>query len=129
VEGLSHAIHTYSHSWIHRLRRRLAADRVAVVVWFADNGAAMWTPIVLGIAMIGAAMCTDYELGVVHQIPMPVHLGMDAVMGICLAVSPWVFQFDRLVWMPHVILGVVEILAALTTETRPGSRSAGLAMR
>ena len=90
---------------------------------FADGGAAMWTPVVIGAGMIGAAMFTDYELGLVRAIPMRVHLAMDAAFGVLLAISPWLFQFDHLVWIPHVVFGVAEILGAAMTETVAGSKS------
>ena len=63
---------------------------------------------------------TDYELGVVKKIQMPIHLMLDALGGVLLAVSPWMLGFDDRVWMPHVILGAVEVLTAAITNTVPG---------
>ncbi|HWV36499.1 MAG TPA: SPW repeat protein [Thermomicrobiales bacterium] len=86
---------------------------------FSDGGPKMWVPIALGIAAIAYSLLTSYELGVVHLIPMPVHLGIDVVSGIVLALSPWIFGFADDVWLPHLILGLVEIGAGLTTQTTP----------
>jgi hypothetical protein len=48
-----------------------------------------------------------------------VHLLLDAASGLLLAVSPWLFGFaDRVFW-PHLVIGLVEIGAALTTRTIP----------
>jgi hypothetical protein len=45
------------------------------------------------------------------------HLGVDAAGGLLLLASPWLFGFaDRVMW-PHVIIGILEIGAALTTRT------------
>lgn len=87
---------------------------------FARGGAETWTPVVLGAGMVVYSLLTDYELGVVKRIQMPVHLWMDAISGILLAVSPWVLAFDEHVWIPHLALGVVEVLAAFVTDTIPG---------
>ena len=86
---------------------------------FADGTAAQWVPQIVGAALIGASLLTDYELGVVRVIPMPVHLGLDVAAGLLLAASPWLFGFaDRVLW-PHLILGLAEIGAGLTTRTVP----------
>jgi hypothetical protein len=86
---------------------------------FAHGGAETWVPVAIGVAMIGGALFTDYELGMVRTISMPVHLGFDAVAGAILAVSPWLFGFAEIIWWPHVLFGLLEIGGAMTTETRP----------
>jgi hypothetical protein len=87
---------------------------------FADNEAARWVPVVLGAGVLLYSAFTDYELGVVKKVQMPVHLFLDALGGILLAVSPWMLGFDDRVWMPHVVLGAVEVLTAAITNTVPG---------
>ena len=91
------------------------------ILGFADGTAAQWIPQVVGAALIGTSLLTDYELGVVRVIPMPVHLGLDVAAGALLAVSPWLFGFADRVWVPHVILGLAEIGAGLMTRTVPGT--------
>jgi len=71
--------------------------------------------------MLLAALLTDYELGVVRQIPMKMHLTMDAILGLLLA--PWLFDFAGLVWIPHVVLGLGEFMG-LMTKTQPSRRGA-----
>ncbi|KAA0012610.1 hypothetical protein F0A17_06600 [Billgrantia pellis] len=94
---------------------------------FATGGAAQWVPIILGVVMLAQALMTKYELGLVHLIPMPVHLTMDLLSGALLLVSPWLFGFADTVYLPHVILGLLEIGASLTTEKAPrGLRSTTL---
>jgi hypothetical protein len=86
---------------------------------FADGTAAQYVPQALGAAMLGAALLTDYELGLIRVIPMSVHLTLDLASGALLAASPWLFGFaDRLHW-PHLILGLLEVGAALTTRRVP----------
>lgn len=89
------------------------------VLGFAAGGAETWIPVVLGAGVILYSLMTNYELGVIRRIEMPVHLWFDGLGGAFLAVSPWVFGFSHLVWIPHVVVGVFEILTALSTQTRP----------
>lgn len=86
---------------------------------FAAGGAETWVPAILGAGAIGYSLFTDYELGMVRRIPMSTHLGLDAGSGLLLAISPWLFGFADLVYLPHLILGILETGAALTTKTRP----------
>jgi len=92
---------------------------VPYIIGFADGTAAQWIPQILGAALIGASILTDYELGVVRMIPMPVHLFLDVAAGVLLAASPWLFGFGHHVFWPHRILGLLEIGAGLMTLTRP----------
>jgi hypothetical protein len=84
------------------------------------GGPACWVLIGAGVAVIAYSLLTDYELGVWRRLQMPVHLWIDGLLGVLLAVSPWLFGFDTEVWKPHVLLGVVSIAAALLTDTIPG---------
>ena len=85
---------------------------------FADGTAAQWVPVVLGIVMLGQAVMTDYELGMIRAIPFSVHLMMDFVLGALLAASPWLFGFADRVYWPHLILGLAELGVAAMTSRR-----------
>jgi SPW repeat len=68
------------------------------------------------------SLLTDYELGAKKIVPMPVHLMLDAASGTLLAASPWIFGSAKngtRYWLPHVLGGLFEILAAGTTKTQP----------
>lgn len=86
---------------------------------FADHETARWIPIAVGIALLGLSLFTDYELGLVRRIPMSTHLTMDMLAGALLAASPWLFGFSDRVYMPHLILGLMEIGAGLLTQRTP----------
>jgi hypothetical protein len=98
------------------------------VLGFAQNGAETWVPVIWGAGMIVAALFTDYELGAFPVIPMPVHLTIDVVAGLILAVSPWLFQFYGRVWAPHLVIGLFEAIAALLTQTQASYSSIGRRM-
>ena len=91
---------------------------------FAAGGAETWLPVALGAGVIAYSLFTDYELGVVRRIRMPTHLLLDGMGGVLLAVSPWLFGFSDLVWVPHVVFGVAEMGAALMTEKVPSTPAA-----
>jgi hypothetical protein len=90
---------------------------------FSDDRAAMLVPIILGAGVIVYSLLTNYELGVVRAIPMTIHLLLDIIGGVVLAVSPWLFGFSDTVWAPHLVVGVLEIIIALITQTAPAYRT------
>lgn len=83
---------------------------------FATGGAEMWVPIVLGLGIIVYSLLTDYELGVFHSIAPRTHLVLDGLVGVVLAVSPWLFGFSAIVWLPHLLVGLALIGLAVFTE-------------
>jgi hypothetical protein len=97
------------------------------VLGFATGGPEMWVPIVLGAGALLYSAMTNYELGLFPTISMGTHLMLDAMSGIVLAISPWVFQFDDVVWAPHLIVGLAEIGIAAMTQTTP--RHVGIGRR
>lgn len=92
---------------------------------FANDGAATWVPVILGISTIIYSLVTKYELGVYPMISMRTHLAIDLVSGILLAVSPWLFGFAGYVWAPHLVLGIAEIGASLMTKKNPSILHSG----
>ncbi len=89
------------------------------VFGFDDEGTAKWVPIVLGAGVLLYSLLTDYEFGAVRAIPMSVHLMLDFAGGVVLAASPWIFGFSDEVWVPHLVLGLIEIGTAALTERHP----------
>ena len=91
---------------------------------FADhNGMQLWTPVILGIMTIIYSLMTDYELGLSDNISMRTHLVIDFISGVLLAASPWLFGFADQVYLPHLILGIVELGAVLFTTTTVGGHA------
>ena len=86
---------------------------------FYRGGAESWVPIILSIGTVLYSLFTNYEYSMSKVIPMRVHLTLDVISGIFLALSPWLFNFDEFVYLPHVIIGILEIGAGLMTETAP----------
>lgn len=93
---------------------------VPTLFGFNDGSAAQYVPITLGIATLVYSLCTNYELGVFKLLSFRGHLALDTLSGIFLALSPWLFQFADRVWLPHVVLGVLELGAVLLTGPKQG---------
>jgi hypothetical protein len=111
---------------VHGMLDYLMGILVAASPWlfgFADGGATATIHLVLGGGILAAAALTDFELGLVPLIPMPVHLALDAAIGVLALASPWLFDLQSYVAL-HVLLGVFEIGAAAMTSTRPAARIA-----
>ncbi len=86
--------------------------RAALVLRSAGGGALVYS------------LITDYELGLLRLLPMPAHLALDAASGVLVAASPWLFGFagrGPRYWLPHVLVGATEVLAATTTRTEPSA--------
>ena len=71
------------------------------------------------LALIYSAL-TKYELGVLRIIPMQLHLALDMLSGLVVAFSPWLFGFSDEVFLPHLLVGLFEIAAAITTKDKTG---------
>lgn len=89
------------------------------ILGFYQGGAESWVPIILGAVTIIYSLMTDYELGVSPVLSMRTHLAIDLVGGLLLLISPWLFGFADYIWAPHVIVGAIEICAALMTQKVP----------
>ena len=74
--------------------------------------------IILGVVLLVYSLITRYEHGLVDIIPFKLHLIFDLLSGILLAASPWIFGFSDNVYIPHVVVGLFEIVVTLFTKTR-----------
>lgn len=86
---------------------------------FYAGGAETWIPVAIGAGTILFSLLTNYELGAVKKIPMKVHLAIDFMAGLLLAISPWLFDFDEYVYLPHLVLGITELLVVMCSASVP----------
>jgi hypothetical protein len=123
MRGFMRFISTRTHGVIDYL----TAVLLIVSPWlfdFATGGPKQWVPIILGLVVLGQSLVTDYEFGAIRRLPMSVHLVLDACSGALLVISPWLFGFSHEVWIPHVLIGLFEILTSAVTKTDTGRASA-----
>lgn len=86
---------------------------------FQTGGIEARLPVILGVAALVYSLLTRYELGLIKVLPFKVHLTIDFLSGALLLLSPWLFGFAEIVWVPHVVVGLLEIGAALMTVPTP----------
>jgi len=113
---------------VHAVFDYTVSALLVVAPWlfdFARGAAETWIPVLLGAGGLAYSLSTDYERGAVRIIPMPIHLLLDVVAGVLLAVSPWLFSFADYVWAPHLIIGLLSITLALTTWRTPAYTKTG----
>lgn len=84
---------------------------------FANGGPETRVPVTLGVAALVYSLITRYELGLIKALPFRAHLTLDFLSGVFLAASPWIFGFADVVYLPHLLFGLFEILAAVSTRT------------
>jgi hypothetical protein len=75
-----------------------------------------------GGGVLAQSALTRYELGLVRVVPMPVHLAIDAATGAALAAVGGFAARDARSRAAAIGAGVMEIAAALTTQTSPPKR-------
>ncbi|GGK77150.1 SPW repeat protein [Rufibacter glacialis] len=86
---------------------------------FDRGGAETWVPIIVGAVIILQALMTNFEVGLFKTIPMNMHLTMDYLIGIFLAISPWIFNFHEYVYLPHLVVGIMILIEAAITRVVP----------
>lgn len=91
------------------------------------EGSARWVAIFIGLMILVMSMLTDYEGGFMKAVSMQMHLTTDVIAGIFLAASPWILNFSDQVYLPHLIMGILEIGAGLFTVRKSQYSNANLA--
>jgi hypothetical protein len=88
---------------------------------FSDNTAATVVPMIIGAFIILNELITTSPLSLVKLIPMKMHIILDVVTGLVLAISPWLFGFfsveNPIQWVPHLVVGIMVMGYALLTTT------------
>lgn len=99
---------------------------------FTDNQAASMIPMYVGIFIIVSELVTTSQLSPLKLVPMRVHLVLDYLTGIFLALSPWLFGFSNAsanAWVPHVVVGILVVGYAAFTNPMVDSEEMPLAKK
>jgi hypothetical protein len=88
---------------------------------FTDNAVAATIPVIVGVFIIINELITTSPYSLVKLVPMKVHIILDVMTGVFLAVSPWLFGFmdsdQSNQWIPHLVVGMLVAGYALLTST------------
>lgn len=87
--------------------------------FYKVGGAALFLPLVLGILQMTMVIFTKHEGGLIKVFPLQLHLILDMLVGFVLLVSPFLYGFYSFVFLPHVLLGLLSLSAALFTDDSP----------
>jgi hypothetical protein len=108
-------INTRTHGIIDYLTGALLVV-APYLLGFATGGIEQWLPQILGAMIIVMSLLTNYELSLAKVIPLKVHLAVDVAGGVLLAASPWLFGFADVIWWPHLLVGLMEVVVPLITK-------------
>jgi len=76
----------------------------------------------LGFGLIGYSLLTQYKLSIFKLIPLRVHMFLDGLWGISIALAPWVLGYRASItgvqFAAHWILGVAMIALVYATRTK-----------
>jgi hypothetical protein len=86
---------------------------------FSNVATAAWVMVIAGMSVLLQTAFTDFEVGLIRKISMKVHLTIDFGLGILLALSPWLLNFNKQLFLPHLIGGLFIAIASLTTHRVP----------
>jgi hypothetical protein len=74
---------------------------------------------IVGAFIIINELITTSQFSPFKLVPMRIHLFIDYLTGIVLALSPWLFGFAETSanhWMPHLVVGILIVGYALFTN-------------
>jgi len=92
---------------------------------FSASNSATDVPIAAGLFILLYSSFTNYELGAARVISMNLHLSLDFLVGVVLSFSPWLFGFNKVVYLPHLLIGLLAIIVSITTNPFPFGRRKG----
>jgi hypothetical protein len=87
-----------------------------LLMWSSYNGPAIWVPVILGIVTLVYSACTNYELGRFKILSMRAHLVIDFIAALLLGASPWLFNFHDEIYLPYLIVALLEIIIVLLSD-------------
>lgn len=83
------------------------------------GGASLFLPLFIGCMVVLMSIFSNYEFGAIKIFPMQMHLSLEVFFGFFLFVSPFLYGFYHLVFLPQVILGLIMLLLGIFTKNSP----------
>lgn len=89
------------------------------IFYFNDTYLPKVVSVVSGCLILLLSALTRYEGGIFLAIPMKGHLFMDVLLGLFLALSPWLFGFEQQTFLFHLTIGLFSVFAGVFTKVKP----------
>jgi hypothetical protein len=74
-------------------------------------------PAFVGAGIIAYSLVTNYEYGALKIISMNSHRRLDYLAGCVLALSPWLFGFHKIVYLPHLVVGFFIVVISFFSKS------------
>ncbi|MDQ3101826.1 MAG: hypothetical protein M3R08_10605 [Bacteroidota bacterium] len=117
----------YIPTLTHALLDHLLGIVLIISPWIFEfhsaHGPAVHVPFILGGCVVINSLITKFEMGLLKWIPVRVHLIIDIVLGISLALSPWALDFSDRIFLPHLIGGMSIAIIPIFSVHKPFDES------
>jgi hypothetical protein len=74
-------------------------------------------PAFVGAGIVAYSLATNYEYGAMKIISMNSHRRLDYLAGCVLALSPWLFGFHKIVYLPHLVIGFFIVVISFFSKS------------
>lgn len=85
------------------------------VLFGLEDGRETIVLLCFGLLIILYSFFTDYALGLSRQVPLALHLRIDQLVALMMMASPWLLNFEDVIYLPHVSLGFALLANSLLT--------------
>lgn len=87
----------------------------------ATNILALGISLVLGVALLGYSLITDYAYSLSGTLSFKIHLVFDALSGLGAIAAPFIFGFGGVAKIYYIVMGVGVLLVVALTDPRADS--------
>lgn len=95
-----------------------------------DDGGAVASSIVVGVGLLAVAAATEGPTGLIDQVPIAVHVGLDYLLAALLIAAPFLFRFSEegepTAWfiafgIAHLLITIGTCFLGATEQARPAA--------
>lgn len=83
------------------------------------GGAALFFPLIFGWFCLIMAIFSRSKAGAVGIFPIQMHCTLLTIVGFVIMMSPFLYDFEGRVFLPHVIIGATTLFFGVFTKTSP----------